>query len=100
MTDTRIQKGVTAMSEPSRSDVPQYVAARMQRALAEDPRTAEQGVRVIVRGDDVYLRGQVACDVRRAALDEVVREVLPDAVVHNEVRVLAGVEPGGEEELR
>jgi hypothetical protein len=88
------------MSEQSTPDVPQYRAARVQRALAEDERTAEQGVRVFVRGDDVYLRGQVACDVRRSTLDEVVHEVLPDAVIHNEVRVLTGAEPGGEEELR
>ena len=35
---------------------PQYLVARLRRALAEDPRTAELGVQVTIRGDVVVLR--------------------------------------------
>lgn len=39
----------------------QYLAANLRRAVAEDPRTAELGVRITVRGDHVMLSGDVAC---------------------------------------
>ena len=48
-------------------EAPQYVAARVQRALAEDERTNELGIRVDVRGEQLFLRGQVAGDERRRA---------------------------------
>jgi osmotically-inducible protein OsmY len=88
------------MVEDTRPEAVQYVVARLQRALAEDPRTAEQGVRVTVRGGDVYLRGDVACEERRNELAEVAREIVPDCSVHNETRVVSGTEPADEEELR
>jgi osmotically-inducible protein OsmY len=91
---------VIVMVEDTRPEAPQYVAARLQRALAEDPRTAAQGVRVTVRGGDVYLRGDVACEERREELVEVAREIVPDGSVHNETRVVSGTEPADEEELR
>lgn len=78
---------------------PQYAAARLHRALAEDPRTAELGVRVSVRGDTVFLAGQVASRQRREALDTVVAEHAPDLDVRNDVRVVPAGEPGQSEEL-
>ncbi|TWP53383.1 BON domain-containing protein [Lentzea tibetensis] len=78
----------------------QYLAAHLRRAVAEDPRTAELGVRVTVRGDHVLLSGDVACEQRRAALEEVLGEVAPELHVMNDVRVVPAGEPMGEEELR
>ena len=37
-----------------------YVAGRIERALAEDPRTHELGVRADIEGDTVVLRGEGA----------------------------------------
>jgi hypothetical protein len=79
---------------------PQYVAARLRRTFAEDPRTAEQGVQVEVRGSQVFLRGDVTCTDRRDVLTRVAIEALPDYTVHNEVMVVSGGAPEGEEELR
>jgi osmotically-inducible protein OsmY len=88
------------MSESQEPDAPQYAVARLNRALAEDPRTAELGVRVTVRGDQVFLRGEVPSEARRGQLAQVVRERAPDLRVHNDVRVMCADEPSGREELR
>ncbi|MFD9739061.1 BON domain-containing protein [Umezawaea sp. NPDC059074] len=78
----------------------QYLSARLRRAIAEDPRTTELGVRVTVRGDHVLLSGDVACEERRAELEAVVHEVAPEVVVMDDVRVVSVAEPEGSEDLR
>lgn len=78
----------------------QYRVAHLRRALAEDPRTAEQGVRVNVRGDHVHLSGEVATEQRRAELEQVLGELEPEMEVHNDVRVSDTREPARREELR
>jgi hypothetical protein len=77
-----------------------YLSARLHRAIAEDPRTAEAGVRATVRGNNVLLSGDVACEERRADLEAVVHEVAPDHQVVDDVRVVSVAEPEGSEELR
>jgi osmotically-inducible protein OsmY len=79
---------------------PQYRVAHVRRALAEDPRTAEMGVRVNVRGDHVHLSGEVTTEQRRAELETVLAEVAPEVVVSNDVRVADNREPARREELR
>lgn len=82
------------------SEAPQYLAARLRRALVEDPRTAEQGVRVYVRGSTVHLSGQVASAQCCDALTAVVAEHAPDMAVRNDVRVVPAGQPADREELR
>ena len=53
-----------------------------------------------VRGDQVLLSGDVATEQRRAEVSEVVREIAPSMVIHNEVRVVDVAEPTRREELR
>ncbi|MET1074828.1 MAG: BON domain-containing protein [Umezawaea sp.] len=77
-----------------------YLSARLRRAIAEDPRTTELGVRVTVRGDHVLLSGDVACAERRAELEAVVHEIAPDLQVVDDVRVVSVAEPEGSEDLR
>jgi citrate lyase beta subunit len=79
---------------------PQYRVAHVRRALAEDPRTTEMGVRVNVRGEHLHLSGEVATEQRRAELEQVVGELLPDVELHNDVRVADTREPNRLEELR
>ncbi|HET9138649.1 BON domain-containing protein [Actinophytocola sp.] len=88
------------MTRPQAPDAPQYRAARLRQALAEDPRTAELGVRVTVRGDHVLLSGQVVSEQRRDELQQVLADVAPDLAVYNDVRVTCADEPSGREELR
>jgi len=79
---------------------PQYLVARLRSLLAEDPRTAEQGVRVTVRGEHLVVSGDVATERRRAEVSEVLSEAAPDMVIHNDIRVVCADEPTRREELR
>lgn len=79
---------------------PEYQAARVHRALAEDPRTAELGVRVTVRGDAILLSGDVECEHRREEIETVLREIASDMRVLNDIRVTEVGEPTCVEELR
>ncbi|WP_459545455.1 BON domain-containing protein [Nocardia sp. X0981] len=78
---------------------PEYLAAEIHRALTEDPRTAEQGVQVRIRGDVVCLDGEVSTAERRHRLEEVIRDIVPDLPIHNDVRVTAKPSPGECEDL-
>ncbi|GAA4223300.1 osmotically-inducible protein OsmY [Streptosporangium album] len=80
-------------------EAPQYVAARVQRALAEDERTNELGIRVDVRGEQLFLRGQVSGDERRALIADVAGEAAPGLTVRNEITVMEVRGPGREERL-
>ncbi|MFG3615917.1 BON domain-containing protein [Nocardia sp. NPDC047654] len=66
---------------------PQYLVARLRRALAEDPRTAELGVQVTIRGDVVVLCGEVSSENCKQQMETVVHEQLPHARIHNDVHV-------------
>src|SRR5690606_41933897 len=78
--------GVIGGGEQAGRVPPQYLAGRLQRTLAEDPRTAEQEIRVRVVGDDVYLSGQVSCPRRRGRVLDVAREQLPGDRMHDDDR--------------
>ncbi|MBF6067460.1 BON domain-containing protein [Nocardia farcinica] len=80
-------------------DKPQYQVAHLRRALAEDPRTAELGVQVTIRGDVVVLDGEVASEALKEQMTAVVREQLPQLRVHNDVRVVHPAAPPGAEHL-
>ncbi|MFI0419229.1 phospholipid-binding protein [Spongiactinospora gelatinilytica] len=80
-------------------EAPQYVAARVQRALAEDERTHELGIRVDVRGDQIFLRGQVGDEYRRETIAGVAGEAAPELELHNEISVVEVRDPGEEENL-
>jgi osmotically-inducible protein OsmY len=78
---------------------PQYLVQRLRRAIAEDPRTAEMGVQVKVRGAVVFLTGEVVTQQRCQQLAEVVAEAAPELTVHNDVHVVPSRVPQGREEL-
>ncbi|MFC5830090.1 BON domain-containing protein [Nonomuraea insulae] len=80
-------------------EAPQYVAARVQQALAEDGRTHELGIRVDIRGEQLFLRGQVSGVEQRERLGQVAREAAPELHVHNEIKVVDVTEPGEDEHL-
>lgn len=88
------------MARAQRDEAPEYVAARLHRALAEDARTAELGIQVTVRGDDVYLSGSVSSAGCKDELGRLLREREPSLRIHNDVRVVEAGEPGEPEVLR
>jgi hypothetical protein len=75
-------------SESGLPNAPEYLITRAQQALATDPRTLELGLDVSVRADQVFVTGMVATESRRAAITDVVRDVLPDWIVHNHAIVI------------
>ena len=77
--------------------VPQYLAAHIQDRLTDEAN--ELGIRVDIRGDLVYLRGEVATPAQRAAVEEITREMTEGRSIRNEVHVVAVHEPEGEETL-
>ena len=65
----------------------QYVVERIQRALAEDPRVSALDLDVALAGGRVFLSGTVPTAERKAAISEVVRELLPTHDIVNETTV-------------
>lgn len=76
---------------------PEYVVARIQQALATDPRTGELELDVRIAGGRVFLAGAVATSERREAVEQVVRETAPELDVHNELSVTEDLPPGPSE---
>src|SRR5690606_1217547 len=74
-------------------EAPEYRAPRLRRALAEDPRTAELGVQVDVRGEHAHLSGTVSGQADKDQLDQVLHEQEPRPREANDVRPLEGAEP-------
>ena len=76
---------------------PEYMVARIQDALATDPRTGELELDVRIAGGRVFLVGAVATAERRQAVERVVRDVVPDLDVVNQLSVTEGQQPGPSE---
>ncbi|MCK9899221.1 phospholipid-binding protein [Parafrankia colletiae] len=65
----------------------EYLAGELRERLAEDPRVAELGLEVAVASDAVIVRGEVALETRRTAVDIVLAEIVPDRPIRNQVTV-------------
>jgi hypothetical protein len=55
---------------------------------------------VSLRGNHAHLSGEIDTEQRKAALEEVLREMAPEMPIHNDVRVSNPAEPTSMEELR
>lgn len=80
-------------------EAPEYLAARLSRAIAEDNRTGELGIQITIRGEHVYLNGSVSSHHYKTELDRVLHEHEPLLTVHNDVSVVEADEPGEPEVL-
>lgn len=85
---------MTTSGEPD-----QYLIERVREALAEDPRVGELYVQVTVAGGKVFLSGTVATPERKAAMSEVVAELLPGHQIHNLATVSSLPDPEEAERL-
>lgn len=81
------------------AEAPQYLVARLRQVLAEDPRAAELGIQVTIRGDQVHLTGEVMCAERKTEIGALVTEHLGNEVLHNDIRVADVREPAHAEEI-
>jgi len=66
----------------------QYLVGKLQDALAVDPRVSVLDIKVMICGGKIHLTGQIPTEERRAAVAEVVSELLPGVEVRNELTVL------------
>jgi osmotically-inducible protein OsmY len=82
------------------ADPPQYVAERIRAALAADRRVSEIGLVVKIVGTRVQLGGAVATPDRRALAEEIVRQLLPDHEVQNDIKVQEVADSQRPERLR
>jgi osmotically-inducible protein OsmY len=77
-----------------------YTEGRIERHLAENPDTAELGIRARVQAHAVFLSGDVASERHRERIVAAVRELVPDLEVHDELVVTCADAPATSEELR
>jgi osmotically-inducible protein OsmY len=66
----------------------QYLVAKIQSALAEDPRVNMLDIKIMVIQNKVHLTGEVMSEDRKAAATDVVVAVAPGIEVRNELRIL------------
>lgn len=75
-----------------------YLAARIQEALAQDPRVGELGINVDVSASEIRLAGVVSTPERHDAIPEVVLEIAEGYRVINATSVI-NAEPKTEAEV-
>ena len=75
-----------------------YTAAHVQEALARDGRVGELGIAVDISDHLVTVQGIVPTEERRAAIEEVVGELLPDHEIRNRI-VVEPIREAGEAEV-
>ncbi len=66
----------------------QYLVAKIQSALAEDPRVNMLDIKIMIIQNRVHLIGEVMSEERRTAAGVVVSAVAPGIEVRNELRIL------------
>jgi hypothetical protein len=75
----------------------EYLCAHLEEALTTDGRVAEQGTHVDIEDGHLIVRGTVSTPQRRAAIDDIAREIIENIEVRNEVTVL-DLTPSDDEE--
>jgi osmotically-inducible protein OsmY len=78
---------------------PEYLASRISERLAEDPATAELGIRVTVKPGWLLVSGVVATQERCQEILRIVHEEAPDVEVHSDITVAEAAEPSEQEIL-
>lgn len=81
-------------------DPREYLVAKARAALAEDPRVAELGLEINIRGDKVFVSGVVPTGERSAAVSQVLERTFPDRDVVNETELAEDFVDEGSEELK
>lgn len=80
------------------TDDTEYRLAHLRDRLADDE-VGELGLRIELHGSSVTVRGTVATEQRRAAVERIVAEALAGLVVHTDITLADDSPPTGEEDL-
>ncbi|HZS09181.1 MAG TPA: BON domain-containing protein [Blastocatellia bacterium] len=65
----------------------QYLIGKLQDALATDPRVNVMDLKIIICGGRLHLTGEIPTEERRAAVEQVIAEIVPDIEISNELTV-------------
>jgi hypothetical protein len=76
----------------------EYVRGHLEEALATDARVNEPGLKVLVEGNILVVRGVVSTGTRAAAVEAVARDVVPQFRVRNATTVVRLDEPAADED--
>jgi predicted nucleotidyltransferase len=66
-----------------------HLAARVREALATNPEIAEPDVSVVVSGGQLVVRGQVATEARKVAIEDLLHRLSPHTEICSELQVAA-----------
>jgi len=77
----------------------QYLVGKLQEALAVDDHVSALDIRISIVHGRVHLAGEVPTEERRAAVQRIASEMLPDFEVRNDVTVLELAQAGRPEAL-
>ena len=77
-----------------------YLVAHLHEALLTDDRLHEQAIEIVVVGDRLQLRGEVATPERRAVAVQLARDLAPGIEVVDDLRVSRFAGPDEPEPLR
>jgi predicted nucleotidyltransferase len=86
-----------ASSEQSHSQ--DYLLAHIRQALAEDPRTAQQDLKILLDGDRLVVKGECPSELRCKAVVDVIRSVAPHLDISNQIQVMRHCAPERAEEI-
>lgn len=103
------QESLSKSSEPPKTGpgaasakgapAPEYVVAHIRQALAEDPRTTQQDLKVLLNGNQIVVKGDCPTESQCKAVEEVIRTVAPDYEIANQARVAQMIAPERIEEI-
>jgi len=88
-----------SLVSPKSKHAPEYLVAHLREALAEDGRTAQQDLKILVSGNQVTVKGDFHSEERRRAIEDVVHRVAPEHEISNQVRVAEVTGPELAEEI-
>jgi hypothetical protein len=88
------------MATGGQGGIDDYEVQHLREALATDPRVGELELEVRAVAGKLFISGSVPTEERRRAIDEVAREVVPEATVCNETAVQRFAGPPGPERLQ
>ncbi len=86
-----------ASSEDSHSQ--DYLLAHIRQALAEDPRTAQQDLKILLDGNRLVVKGECPSELRCKAVVEVIKSVAPHLDIANQIQVTRHSAPERAEEI-
>ncbi|RZA07287.1 MAG: hypothetical protein EOP11_08130 [Proteobacteria bacterium] len=78
---------------------PEYVVAHIREALAEDGRTIQQDLKILLNGNQIVVKGDCPTEAQCKAVEEVIRAAAPGYEIANQARIVAVTAPERAEEI-